>query len=160
MNLIYKNINPKNILGYIMAFIMVFFTNLSFAQVSNDACANATAIICGGTSSGSTSLATADGPNSSGADVWYSIAGDGSTMTASLCNSSYDTRIWLLDGCGGSVITSNDDGCGSQSTITWVSVIGIDYKICVGGWSSNTGSYTLDVTCVTPPPPPTTGTRL
>ena len=121
---------------------------------ANDDCANAEAIACGDSSTGNTSTATIDGPSSSSPDVWYSITGNGQDMTASLCSSGFDTKIWVYDACAGIQVAYNDDDCGIRSEVTWTSVMSTDYKICVGGYGSNTGAYQLDVTCVTPITPP------
>ena len=155
--------NPGKVLGYLMACAMVLFSFSVFAQApANDNCANATSILCPGSSSGSTSSATTQAyaplggssnisPGSS-PDVWYSVDGVGGVMTASLCGSSYDTKIWITDACGGTVLASNDDACSVQSEVTWTSVAGTNYKVCVGGYgSTSSGSYQLSIT-----PPPTT----
>ena len=139
--------NPGKVLGYLMACAMVLFSFSVFAQApANDNCANATSILCPGSSSGSTSSATTQAyaplggssnisPGSS-PDVWYSVDGVGGVMTASLCGSSYDTKIWITDACGGTVLASNDDACSVQSEVTWTSVAGTNYKVCVGWYSS------------------------
>jgi len=85
-------------------------------------------------------------------------------VTASLCNSSYDTKIGVFDGSCASLncIGGNDDnsaacGSGGQSEFSWGAVTGEDYYILVHGWNSNAGNYTLDLTCaaVTSPSVPT-----
>src|SRR5688572_13638805 len=44
----------------------------------------------------------------------------GTTYTFSTCgNTAFDTQITLFNNAGGTSIGYNDDGCGSQSTITW-----------------------------------------
>lgn len=127
---------------------------------ANDACANATPIACGGTASGSTTTATIDGPSgdcfggSVAPDVWYTITGTGSNITASLCGSSYDTQIDVYTGSCGALTNiggCNDDFCGIQSQMTWASTLGIVYRIRVHGFSGSTGAFTLAVTCAAPP---------
>ena len=41
-----------------------------------------------------------------------------------------------------------------QSETAFTSVVGTEYYIYVFGFGSSTGAYQLDITCVTPPPPP------
>ncbi len=129
---------------------------------ANDNCANATPIACGGSASGSTVLANVDGPATSctggtvGPDVWYTIVGNGTPITASLCGSSYDTKIDVYTGACG-VLTNiggcNDDFCGLQSQMTWTSTLGVVYRIRVHGFGGSTGNFTLAVTCLATPPP-------
>lgn len=128
---------------------------------ANDNCANAATITCGQTVTGSTSFATVDGPSTNcasgstlvGPDVWYTFVGNGQSVTASLCGSSYDTRIDVLTGtCGGALtcVVGNDDFCGLQSQVTWTATSGVTYRIRVHGFSSSSaGSFTLAVTCTT-----------
>ncbi|MBI2931274.1 MAG: DVUA0089 family protein, partial [Planctomycetes bacterium] len=66
--------------------------------------------------------------------------------TFSLCagaggTASYDTILCLFDS-GGTLITSNDDSCGTQSQIVSVLAVGT-YYVTVSGWSSSSGTYTL-----------------
>jgi hypothetical protein len=111
MDLIYKNTNPKKFLGYMMAFIMVFFTNLAFSQVANDDCANAEPIACGASAIGDNTGATANAPGGGNA-IWYSFTGNGNDITVSTCGTTFDTRLYILDACvGGNLVGSNDDGC-------------------------------------------------
>ncbi len=129
---------------------------------ANDNCANATPIACGGSASGSTVLATNDGPatdcgsGSTAPDVWYTIVGNGSPITASLCGSSYDTQIDVYTGACGALTNiggCNDDFCGLQSQMTWTSTLGVVYSIRVHGFGGSTGNFTLAVTCLAAPPP-------
>ena len=138
--------------------------NVTCAAVgpANDNCANAIPIACGGTASGSTALATIDGPGASctggsvAPDVWYTIVGTGGAITASLCGSAYDTKIDVYTGACGSLTNiggCNDDFCGTQSQMTWTSTIGTTYRIRVHGFAGATGAFTLNVTCGPVPPP-------
>ncbi|GAB4329977.1 MAG: hypothetical protein Kow00127_22260 [Bacteroidales bacterium] len=79
-------------------------------------------------------------------DIWYEYTATyNGTVTASLCGSSFDTRIALWDGCGGTVLACNDDDCGLQSAITFDVVAGNNYLIQVGGYSGATGSGYLTI---------------
>ncbi|WP_243471397.1 T9SS type A sorting domain-containing protein [Winogradskyella sp. MH6] len=131
---------------------------VEYNDISNDDCSNATAIACGDTVMGSTANAT-DSGNNAAPDVYYSLSGTsaGEEITASLCGSSFDTLIRVFDACGGTQLFSNDDSCSLQSEVTFTSDGSTTYIIMVEGFSSNSGDYTLAVTCVPPPDctPPT-----
>ncbi|MBN8697821.1 MAG: T9SS type A sorting domain-containing protein [Bacteroidetes bacterium] len=134
---------------------------------ANDACSGAVAVTCGSTTNGSTTTATTTGDPTSlcgttpGAPgVWYAYtptAGEnGATVTASLCGSSYDTKINVYTGTCGSLVcnTGNDDYCGLSSQVSFVVTTGTTYYILVNGYSStSTGNFTLALTCNVPAPP-------
>jgi hypothetical protein len=121
---------------------------------ANDNCATAEAIVCGGSSTGSTSNATASGfggSNNAGSDIWYSFTGTGDGITVSLLGSSFDTYLRVYDACGGTEVASNDDaipGSDLTSTVTFTSVLGTDYKISCGGYQALTGDVVISVTCI------------
>lgn len=132
------------------------------AGPTNDQCAGAIAVTCGNSYSGNTSTATATndpsgtcGTSVGTPGVWYQFNGDGSIVTASLCSSGYDTKIHIYSGSCGSLtcVDGNDDGCGSQSTVTFTSMAATTYYIFVGGYGGATGAYTLDMSCCTPAVP-------
>jgi len=135
---------------------------------SNDDCSGAITMTCSGTYTGSTSFATAgsDPTGSCGGfsgitpAVWYKIVGDGTSMTASLAGSSYDTRLQVYTSstgavCGGvlTCVVGNDDFTGLTSQVSWASVVGTTYYVLVGGTASATGSYSLVMSCVAPSVP-------
>jgi gliding motility-associated-like protein len=131
-------------------------TFTTYTPVPGDACAIAIPIACGGSDSGTTVGATSyDAPTGfcgtgTGAPgVWYSITGNGDLLTASLCGSAYDTKIQVYEGaCGAfTCVDGNDDSCNFQSEVSFPSVDGTDYFIYVYGFGSDTGAYTLDLTC-------------
>ena len=90
----------------------------------------------------------ADCSASSAPGLWYTAEGRGGAMSASLCGSTYDTKLSVYTGeCG--VVTclqGNDDSCGLQSVVDWVGEAGVTYYILVHGFSSNSGNFTLNVT--------------
>ncbi|WP_178988903.1 T9SS type A sorting domain-containing protein [Winogradskyella schleiferi] len=124
----------------------------------NDTCAEAAAIACGDTVTGSTLSAT-DTAGNGASDVFYSLAGtaNGEEITASLCGSSFDTLMRIFDACDGTELFSNDDSCSLQSEITFTSDGATTYLILVEGFFSTfngtgaSGDYTLAVTCAAPP---------
>lgn len=144
-----------------MSLTSICITTVAAAPI-NDQCTGAITATCGNTYTGNTSSATStnDPTGTCGTDagtpgVWYKFVGNGSDVTASLCASSFDTKINVYSGSCGSYtcIGGNDDGCGSQSTYTFTSVNATTYYIFVGGYSGATGAYSLTLTCCTPSVP-------
>ncbi len=123
---------------------------------ANDDCADAIALACGDSDTGSTLGANNSGGNPAG-DVFYSFTGTGSEelVTVSLCGSSYDTYLRVFTDCTLSTeIAFNDDSCGLQSELTFTSDGTSTYYIMVEGFSSNVGDFVIDISCAVPPPPP------
>ncbi len=125
---------------------------------SNDLCTGAITINCGQTLSGNTACATIDNVAFCGTTlntapgVWYTFVGDGSTVTMSLCGSSYDTKIGAFRGSCGALtcVAGNDDFCGLQSQITFGTIAGVNYYILVTGFSTATGNFVLNRSCAPP----------
>ncbi len=148
-----------------MLFFFLFATNTAFAQPANDLCANAIAITCGQTVSGTTVAATFDAAgtcttSNTAPGVWYTITGTGAGITLSTCAATgYDTKLSVYTGaCGAfTCVAGNDDDftCSFstlRSRVTFNSVAGTTYRILVHGFSSNTGAFQLTATCAAPPP--------
>ncbi len=89
-------------------------------------------------------------------NVWYSVTGSGSTITASTCSAGTllaDTKISIF--CGDCLaplcVDGNDDDCAAggpvfASTVSWCAQNGAEYLISVGGFSDgDEGVITLDV---------------
>ena len=117
-----------------------------FYPPANDDCANATSftLTCGSsyTDAGSTANANnvGNGPTctttaSTAGGVWYQFVGTGNDVTASLCGSAYDTKIFAYTGtCGAFTCEGgNDDACGVQSEITIPTSQGVTYTILLQG---------------------------
>jgi hypothetical protein len=127
---------------------------------TTDDCANAQLITCGGTFTGTTATSTLDGPAASctggsvAADNWYTIVGTGGTIVASLCGggTSYDSKLDIYTGTCASLtsVVCNDDFCGLQSEVSWLSTSGTIYYIRVHGFGGGTGAYSLVVTSPIP----------
>jgi hypothetical protein len=123
----------------------------------NDGCAGALPIACGQTITGSTvgaipEVIAAGCGNASSPSIWYAFTGTGELTTMSLCGSAYDTQLAVVSGdCSGAQIcvAFNDDFCGTQSQVTFSSVLGVVYYIRVGGFGNQSGTFTLAVSCVT-----------
>lgn len=123
---------------------------------TNDDCANAFALACGDSVVGETLTATDSGGNAA-PDVFYKFTGNGSTqlVTISLCGggTDYDSALRVFDDCDlANELAFNDDACGLQSEVTFVSDGTSTYYIMVEGFGSNAGNFTLDVSCTQPLP--------
>ena len=97
--------------------------------------------------------------------VWHRIEGNGDDMVASLCNTSWDSKISVFQGsctnltCLGGMDDNGPACSGTAASYSWSSVVGEVYYILVHGYSS-TNAFDLEVTC-TPPvvnPGPCTNT--
>ena len=132
---------------------------------ANDLVANAIDVgICGGAFTGNTKFATQTGDAPScytgsfetwtAPGVWYKVVGNGQNITASLCGSTFDTKIFIYTGTAGSLtcLTYNDDFCSTQSQVTFSSTLNTTYHILVTGYGSAKGGFTLNVSLVASPP--------
>jgi hypothetical protein len=139
-------------------------TSCTPSAPANDLVANAAVITCGsttnGTTVGSTTTGTFEGSTTCGVSqsmggVWYQVAGNGQTMTASLCGTSWDSKINVYSGTAANLtcIGVNDDAgaacTGTSATYAFATVSGATYWIKVHGFSSN-AAFSLALTCVTP----------
>ena len=124
--------------------------------IANDLCFDAETVACGDVITGSTEGATTnDAPGTCGTTggapgVWYSFIGTGNIIELGLCNSNYDTKLQVFEGaCDALVcVDGNDDSCGLQSEVTFLSTPGTEYFIYVFGFGSSQGDYELTVNCV------------
>jgi len=132
----------------------------------NDLCADALPIACGDTATGNTSAATGTGApagtcgTGTGAPgVWYTFTGSasGEIVDVALCGSAFDTKLQVYEGSCNALtcVVGNDDSCGLQSEATFVSEPNVVYYIYVYGFGSNTGAYSLSLTCTELPDPAT-----
>ena len=126
--------------------------------VDNDTCAGAIPVMCGDSLIGETVTNTDTGGNPA-PDEWYSYTGTGAAefVTISLCGggTDYDSLLRVFDDCNlANEIATNDDFCGLQSELTFTSDGTSTYYIMVEGFGSNSGNFSLDVTCAIVPPAP------
>ncbi len=132
---------------------------------SNDDCANP-AVVGDGETVFNTTGATTDGPTVSvtcdalqssdqiESDVWfcYTATCDGEVV-ASLCGSSYDTKMAVYSGCAcptTPLITCSDDDCSSarsDSRVVFPATVGQSYMIRVGGFAGEMGVGRLNIRC-------------
>jgi hypothetical protein len=127
----------------------------------NDLCSAAIALTCNSTVTGTTLGATNDGiTDQCGASdvssqaqtspgVWFTLAGADQLVTISLCGSSYDSRISIMEGSCGSFtcVTGNDDYCNTQSQVSFSAYSGHTYYVLVHGYGTNSGAFSLATTC-------------
>ena len=122
------------------------------AQVPNDDCAGAIAVVDGVngpyTNIGATTTSTwpcALGGN----DAWFVyVSGAAGSLTVTTCGvASFDTCIQIFDGACGSLTSlgCNDDSCGLQSSLTATLPAGGSFYIRVGGYNGATGAFSLNV---------------
>jgi hypothetical protein len=82
-------------------------------------------------------------------DVFYKLMPNPTILqvTASLCGSSFDTFLSVID-TAGNVIVYNDDfnGCGSSSQVTFSTLNLGPLYIVVEGWDADTGTFVLNLT--------------
>ena len=132
---------------------------------ANDLCANATALGCGQSLTGTTVGATATGdPTGScttsvdGGGVFYTITGTGADITLSTCSpaTNFDTKLLVYTGdCGAyTCVAGNDDvACEANSqasAVTFPSVAGTVYRVFVSGYRNATGTFAISATCPGP----------
>jgi hypothetical protein len=140
--------------------VMTTETVPAFGVGPNDACANAVSVVHGRTPF-VTFDATTDGPAHTGCevqgdgqvecDVWYDYQAQYTgILSVRLCDSGYDTKLAIYDGCAcpmgdAALLDCNDDSCGLQSEVTAFVTAGQCYKIRVGGFegAQGTGMLTL-----------------
>jgi hypothetical protein len=126
------------------------------APPANDDCQNAESV---GNVTGltfDTTEATVDGPEAcmTGQNIWYCYTATCSGIaTASLCGSSFDTKLAVYYGCGstpssGGMIQCSDDFCGRQSEVAFPVTAGHSYLIEVGGYNIlEFGEGVLNISC-------------
>ena len=132
-------------------------TTVAVCPPDNDTCEEAMALECGTTVTGSTDNAMfidmeycgTSAPSAGG--VWYTFtAGEENLINLDLSGSDYDTKMFLYSGACGELVCvegDDDDGDGTTSMIDFEATPGEVYYVFVTGYSSNTGTYSLSMTC-------------
>ena len=120
----------------------------------NDDCNDALAVTCGDIIIGSTSTATDSGGNPA-PDVFYTFTGTGNeeNVTISLCDggTDYDSLLRLFTDCTlTNEIIENDDFCGVQSELSFLSDGTSTYFIMVEGFDTDNGNFSMEISCVIP----------
>ncbi|MBK8181196.1 MAG: thrombospondin type 3 repeat-containing protein [Planctomycetes bacterium] len=145
--------------------IVLFVTPAGALTPDNDNCYSATPIAVGGTAPGTLVGATLEtnamgtGPGSpasfgSRRGVWYSVVGNGNSLSATTCNTVplVDTVMYVFGGtCDGfTTVGTNDEGgapCTPGSIVTWCSQPGVTYYIWVASFftGAQTGVFNVNV---------------
>ncbi|MCH8147392.1 MAG: hypothetical protein IH987_05265, partial [Planctomycetes bacterium] len=125
---------------------------------ANDSCLSAIEACPGTTFSGSTVFADTDGtPSCADSDgspsVWFAYTpGSSGTATMSMCAATnYDAAMSVHTGCPGDTtneVACDDDTCaaGGPAEVTLSVSGGTTYLIRIGGFSTGSGDFTLDIT--------------
>jgi hypothetical protein len=84
----------------------------------------------------------------SGPGVWYVVAGNGGTITASTCGTptALDTQISVFSVTGNRCIDGNDDYCESKSTVAWSTKVDELYFVLVHVKNDDEGTFALQLT--------------
>ena len=137
------------------------------SPLTYDNIAGARTIECGTSEFGDTLTATSDvgvAPNcdtTTGAPgVWYKFT-DASGFPAEVVlftcsdDTNYDSKLSVYTGDPSDLIcvVGNDDYCGLQSGVAFLSDGNTTFYILVHGWASSTGSFELTLECTLIPPP-------
>lgn len=80
-------------------------------------------------------------------DAWYSyMAADGDLLEITLCDSLYDTKVYVLD-TNFVDVACNDDACGGnfRSQLVTPALVAGQYFIVIDGWSGDLGVYDLTI---------------
>jgi hypothetical protein len=123
----------------------------SEAVLANDECSGAIEVLVDSTFNGTTIGATGYSVSSCGyldmIDVWHKFTPTSSgVFVVSLCGSDFDTTLLILDGCSGTAVACNDDGCVSFQSELSVSMTGGEvYYIRIAGYNGTIGNYSLIV---------------
>ena len=127
----------------------VFAATVRSGSPANSSCATAQPISAGVTAA-SNSHALTSAPSGFGVNdtsaVWYSYsAASNALVDVRTCGSGIDTTLVVYDGCGGPVVASNDNGCGTASRVQWQATVGRTYYVRAAGNNGATGLFNLSV---------------
>lgn len=133
---------------------------------SNDLCANAKSLSCGGgyTGEDATNATSTGNPTpcsgSIGDGVWYTFIGTGDNLNVTVSPSGWDPEVGIYTGSCGALnceISVDGAGTGGQENInSFPTTNGVVYTIFVSGYAFGVpgGAFDISITCTTPPPPP------
>ncbi|SDX57664.1 hypothetical protein SAMN05216556_1521, partial [Aequorivita viscosa] len=130
-------------------------TGSQIQDLPNNVCTNAIPFNCGNLVTGTTVGADDFGGNLS-PDVFYSYTGSGQmeNISLSLCSGTeFDTLIRVFSDCSlANEITFNDNFCGGQSVVNFISDgISTYYIMIEGGDTNSMGDFTLYASCTAIP---------
>ncbi len=128
----------------------VYVSRYFLFSVGNDSCAEAIAVSCGDTVTGETIFDTDSGGNAA-PDEFFSYTGTGALelVTVSLCNNTdFDSVLRIYDDCDlTNEIAMNNDACGTQSEVQFVSDGTATYIIMVEGNDTASGNFSMEISC-------------
>ncbi|PVW15617.1 T9SS type A sorting domain-containing protein [Marixanthomonas spongiae] len=128
----------------------IYVSRYSTINTGNDSCENAVAVSCGDVVNGET-ISDSDSGGNAAPDEFYSYTGNGSLeeVTLSLCNNTdFNSVIRVFEDCTlTNEIAMNDDSCGEQSEVSFISDGTSTYFIMVEGFESEAGNFNLEVSC-------------
>lgn len=86
-------------------------------------------------------------------DVVYSYTPpEDVAVSCSLCDSSYDTKLYVYADAVGNLVACNDDGCFElQSYLELMLNAGVTYYFVVDGYGTACGEYRIDIRPLLPP---------
>lgn len=125
----------------------IFAVTTRTGSPANSSC-NTAFPIGTGTTAGTNSHALTAAPSGFGNNdtsaVWYAYTAPSSTLVdVRTCGSGLDSTLVVFAGCGGPVVASNDNGCGTASRVQWQATAGQTYFIRVAGNNGATGNFNL-----------------
>lgn len=126
----------------------------------NDLCANARTLTCGGSTSGDTEFATADGAPTAcqpkpGNGVWFKFTGTGDIMQLSSAGTNYDAKLLVYKGvCGNFTCVGTDDNSAGngQAVLSFCSEKNAQYYAYLETIATSGGAYQVALTCSNTPP--------
>ncbi len=137
-------------------------------SLTHDSCASPVSVT-NGTTPFSNVGATTDGPNEPGlcdffdytqvgSDIWFCYTATcNDLVVASLCGSSYDTKMAVYDDCNcpaAGPIACSDDDCGQMgpaSRVVFSAAAGESYMIRIGGYEGDQGEGLITLFCESDP---------
>jgi len=139
----------------------------ALAQTPSNSCLFAPVVAVPGTYVGSTVGSTNDGVVNCGTaetspDVWLKVTPEAAAglVVATCGGATYDTVLSVHTACPATVanqLVCIDDSCGIQTQVTVPVAAGATYYIRVSGYSGDTGPFTIALSSIAPPPPPSRG---
>jgi hypothetical protein len=126
-------------------------------MVGGENCGNATPLGVPAVSSGNTCARVNDYDEvcpytgSTSGDEVYVISGVSGQVTIDLCNSAYDTKVYVYEGsCPGTLIACNDDACNDPQGNPYRSIVSCvnlsassTYYVVVDGYFGDCGTYNI-----------------
>lgn len=139
----------KRIIIPLFSVLVVYHTQLAAQCANNNTLLSTYTPICNGVSAVATNCIQG------GQYLAVNVVA-GNIYTFSTCgNTAFDSQITIYNSTGGGSLGYNDDGCGTQSTVTWTATFTGVLWVLVDQYScaNNTTCIPLNITCGAAPPP-------